>query len=129
MTDEARAFFAARPGAVPIYEAFEAMLFARFPDTEMRVQKTQISFYASCGYVSVSLPARKAPRVSRPYMMLSVYLPYRLDSGRVFAASEPYPGRFTHHIPIDSPEDVDCELMGWIADAHAFARARRGRHT
>jgi hypothetical protein len=127
VTDEVMAFFAARPGALPIYEAFEARLFALFPDTEMRVQKTQISFYASCGYVSASIPSRRVPGVTGPYLMLSVYLPYPLASPRVFAAVQPYPGRFTHHIALDSPDAVDGELMGWLSDAHAFARSRKGR--
>ena len=44
-----------------------------------------------------------------------------LKSGRVLAASEPYPGRWTHHIIISSPEEIDAELLDWLAEAREFA--------
>ena len=48
----------------------------------------------------------------------------RLDSPRVAVATEPYPGRWTHHIVICDPAEVDDELMGWVREAAAFAAAK-----
>ncbi|MCI8813387.1 MAG: hypothetical protein HFG12_09155, partial [Oscillibacter sp.] len=49
----------------------------------------------------------------------------RLDSLRVDAASEPCPGRWTHHIVIGSAEEIDGELMDWIWEAAEFSAQKR----
>lgn len=36
-------------------------------------------------------------------------------------AVEPYPGRWTHHILIDAPDQIDAQLLAWLQAAHAFA--------
>ena len=38
---------------------------------------------------------------------------------------EPYPGRWTNHILITRPEEVDVELMEWLREAHNFALRKR----
>lgn len=30
---------------------------------------------------------------------------------------EPAPGRFTHHLELYAPEDVDAEVVEWLAEA------------
>jgi len=55
--------------------------------------------------------------------MLQTYR--RLDSPRVDAASEPYPGRWTHHIVIGSAEEIDGEVMEWIREAAEFSSRKR----
>lgn len=49
----------------------------------------------------------------------------RLDSPRVDAATEPYPNRWTHHLLISDPAEIDDELMGWIREAAAFSDGKR----
>ena len=39
-------------------------------------------------------------------------------------AVEPYPGRWTHHILVRTPEEIDGELLAWIDEAYAFANAK-----
>ena len=46
---------------------------------------------------------------------------------RVVAASEPYPGRWTHHLLLTAPEDVDGLLAAWLAEAYRFAREKQRR--
>ena len=48
---------------------------------------------------------------------------------RVAVATEPYPGRWTHHIPLASPQELDEELRGWVHAAYDFAesKGRRGK--
>ena len=43
------------------------------------------------------------------------------------AASEPYPGRWTHHLILTAPEDVDGLLAAWLAEAYRFAREKQRR--
>ncbi|MGN1250970.1 MAG: DUF5655 domain-containing protein [Candidatus Spyradocola sp.] len=45
-------------------------------------------------------------------------------SPRCCAVSEPYPGRFTHHLRLESPEQADAELMGWLRRAAQWRRSR-----
>ncbi len=40
----------------------------------------------------------------------------------IFQAVEPYPNRWTHHVIIQSAEEIDEELMGWVQAAYAFAQ-------
>ena len=47
------------------------------------------------------------------------------DSPRVAAASEPYPGRWTHHILVTEAGQIDEELMGWLREAWDFAESKR----
>lgn len=51
-------FFDKQRAALPMYEAFEQALFERLPDTRMKVQKTQISFYNKHQFCCVSVFAR-----------------------------------------------------------------------
>ena len=56
---------------------------------------------------------------------MTVGLPYRPDSPRVAAAAEPYPGRWTCHIPVSEADQFDAELLGWLQEAWDFAESKR----
>ena len=43
---------------------------------------------------------------------------------RVKKKTEPYPGRWTTHIVIGSADEVDEELLGWVAEAYTFASTK-----
>ena len=119
MTTDELMFFNTMPGALPIYEELTRRLLAAFPDTVVKVHKTQITFAARYGYAFVSLRRiRGCPEV---FLILTIGLERRLDSPRVAIATEPYPGRWTHHIIVSAPEEIDGELMGWLRRAHDFA--------
>ena len=55
------------------------------------------------------------------YIVITFGLNYKLESPRIEAASEPYPNRWTHHVLISDPGEIDEELMGWIKEAAAFS--------
>ena len=38
---------------------------------------------------------------------------------------EPYPGRWTNHILVTRPEELDGELMEWLREAQDFALSKR----
>ncbi|WP_418232505.1 DUF5655 domain-containing protein [Butyricicoccus sp.] len=40
------------------------------------------------------------------------------------AKTEPYPGRWTTHIVISSPSELDDELFDWVEQAFYFAQAK-----
>ena len=123
---DAALFFDAVPGAYPIYRAFADAIAARWPEVVCRVQKTQITFTNPRVFACASLlRARKKAELPNPWITISLGLPYRLTSPRVAVATEPYPGRWTIHIVVASMEEIDEELLGWVAEAYAFAVQKR----
>ena len=120
-------FFNRAPDALPLYEIFEARVLAEVEDVSIRVQKTQITYTNPRVFAAVSfLPVRKKAQRPEHYITVTLGMNRRLDSPRVDAVSEPYPNRWTHHLLIASPEEIDEELMDWVREAAAFA-ARKGR--
>ena len=93
--------------------------------TEIKVQKTQITFKNRHVYACVSfLRVRKKAELPDPYFVLTLGLPYPLESDRVAAKTEPYPGRWTTHIVISQLADLDEELFQWIRQAYEFAESK-----
>lgn len=119
MTSDELFFFNSMPDALPLYAALSEKLLAAFPNVAVAVKKTQITFLEKYGFAFVSLRRMKGcPKV---FIIVSFGLSHRLDSPRIAVAVEPYPNRWTHHIIVQRVEELDSELMGWLAEAHAFA--------
>ena len=108
-------FFAAAPEAFPLYLAFEAALLNRLPATNIRVQKTQITYISRWVYGCVSLPRLKAQRGG---LIVTFGLGQAEKSERILQCSEPYPGRFTHHVLLRNESEIDEELRGWLEEAY-----------
>ncbi len=119
-------FFDRHPNALKLYQAFEDMLYSAFPNVSKRVQKTQITFSNRYVFACVSFArVKRKPGLPKGYMVVTLGLPAPLDSDRIAVRTEPYPNRWTHHIVISKPEELDQELFSWIGDAYAFAEAKR----
>ncbi len=114
--DDLFLFFNTRAASLPLYRAVESVIETEFPDCSVRVQKSQISFYGRHLFAMASLPRRKKDEG----LLLTLGLGRPLDSPRVAYQSEPYPGRFTLHIPLTAPEQLDAELLGWLREAWAL---------
>lgn len=126
MDEKVLFFFRDHLEALPLYEAFEARVLAELPETTIRVQKTQISFANKHNFAFVSfLPARRAKDRPPVFITVTFGLRRRENSPRIDAASEPYPNRWTHHMLVSSPEEIDGELMDWIREAAAFSAGKR----
>ena len=110
------------PGTIPLYRAFETCLLDQHPDAGLRVQKTQVTFTCPRVFACASLlRARRKAKLPDPYLTITLGLAHRLDSPRVDQVSEPYPGRWTHHLVIGSIDEIDDELMTWVDEAYRFA--------
>ena len=121
LSPEAFALFDGRPGALALYGAFARALLAAHPDAEVRAAKTQISFYGRRMFACASLsPVRPKALRPEPYLTVSFGLPRALESPRALAVPV-RPNRWTHHVLIGRAEEIDGELMGWVAEARAFA--------
>ena len=116
-------FFDKHPDAMPLYEAFEGAVTKLYPDVEIRVQKSQISFYDVHMFACVSFArVKKKKELPEPYLVVTLGMPYPLESSRIAVKTEPYPGRWTTHIVIGDTGDIDDELLCWLKEAHDFAK-------
>ena len=122
---DALMFFDQHMDILPLYQAFEELLFDSFPVVNKRVQKTQITFSNRHVFACVSF-ARVKRKAELPagYMVLTLGLPAPLASERIAVKTEPYPGRWTHHIVVSKPEELDEELLSWVREAYNFAAAK-----
>ena len=127
MDFDTMAFFEAQkhPEALPLYETLEGRILAEVDGVRIKVQKSQITFYNRHLFACASFArVRRKAELPPCWLVVTVGLARRLDSPRVAVATEPYPGRWTHHIVISDPAEVDDELMGWVREAAAFAAAK-----
>lgn len=122
---DALMFFDQHMDILPLYQAFEELLFDSFPVVNKRVQKTQITFSNRHVFACVSFACvkRKAELPMR-FIVITLGLPAPLDSERVAVKTEPYPGRWTHHIVVNKPEELDEELLSWVREAYDFAAVK-----
>ena len=118
-------FFDGKPLELGLYQALFARMAAAFPQASVKVQKSQISFYDRHLFAAASLPIRRKKTWPERCLVVTAGLNRRLDSPRVAAAVEPYPGRWTHHILLTAPEEIDDALLDWLEEARAFAVRKR----
>ena len=118
-------FFWEHQNAVELYRYLEELLYDIFPVVNKRVQKTQITFFNKHVFACVSFArVKRKAELPEGYLVLTLGLPYPLDSGRLAVKSEPYPGRWTHHFVISRKEELDDEMITWIREAYAFAEMK-----
>ncbi len=116
-------FFDNQLASLPIYEAFADKLFELYPETKIKVQKSQITFSKRHIYACVSFAkVKKKAELPMAYFVLTLGLSYPLESCRVAVKTEPYPGRWTTHIVVGRKEELDSELFSWIGQAYDFAQ-------
>ncbi len=126
MNEDILFFFGEHLNALPMYERLEELVFGQIPDVKIKVTKTQITFANKRGFAFVSFnPCRKAKERPETWMTVTFGLDYRKESPRIDVVTEPYPGRWTHHVMVGNAEEIDEELIGWIREAADFAASKR----
>lgn len=126
MNEDILFFFGEHLNALPMYERLEKLVLGQIPDVKIKVAKTQITFANKRGFAFVSFnPCRKAKERPETWMTVTFGLGYRKESPRIDVATEPYPGRWTHHVMVGNAEEIDEELIGWIREAADFAASKR----
>jgi len=118
---DALMFFDRLPGTFPLYEAVRGWICSEFDDVKVRVQKSQISFNNRHLFTCVSLPVRKKKGWPEVCIILTLGLGHKIEDPRVAVATEPYPGRWTHHVLIQSPDEIDGQIKEWLREAYHFS--------
>ncbi len=114
------AFFDKLPQMLPVYERLEEQVLQRYPAVRIKVQKTQIGFYNKHLFACVSLPPKRKG-IPPVCCVVTFGLGRQVHSPRIGVAVEPYPNRWTHHVFLESPQQIDEQLLGWIDEAYQFS--------
>lgn len=125
MNADSLLFFDKHMDAVPLYEALENRILKEIENVQIKVQKSQISFYNKHLFACVSFArVRKKKDCPASYIVVTFGLDHKLESPRVEIATEPYPNRWTHHFLVADTEEIDDELMAWIREAAVFSNTK-----
>jgi hypothetical protein len=108
-------FFAEHPAALAIYRKVQTMVDALGP-AEVRTTRSQVTFRRRRGFAHLWLPGRW---LSNPgaEVVLSLALGRRDDSPRFKEVANPAPRVWMHHLEVQSPDDLDDEVMDWLREA------------
>ncbi len=108
-------FFAGHEESRRIFEAVANAVAAIGP-ADVRVTKSQVAFRRRTGFAFAWMPDMYLGRGDVP-LVLTIGLRRRDDSPRWKQVVEPAPGRFTHHLELRSPADVDDAVSRWLQEA------------
>ncbi len=122
MTADELLFFDKMKSMLPVYLELKERLMELHPDVFIKVSKTQISFKNK--YIFAMVSFQRVPKCPKEYLLVSFGLSYEKQSPRIAAATEACRRRWTHHVVIRKPEEIDEELMGWIEEACQFSNSK-----
>jgi len=108
-------FFSGHEESKRIFQAVAGAVQAIGP-AEVRVSKSQIAFRRRRGFAYVWMPAMYLGRGDVP-LVLTIGMRRRDTSPRWKQVVEPAPGRFTHHLELRSPSNVDAVVLDWLREA------------
>lgn len=118
------AFFDGKPWALPLYEALFVQMDRLFPEAAVKVQKSQIRFYGRRLFAAASLPVRRKKTWPPECIVVTFGLGARVEDPRIAVATEPYPNRWTHHVLVSRPEEMDSQLLEWLQEAYIFSECK-----
>ena len=118
------AYFQGNPLELALYQALYARMDRELPESRVKVQKSQISFYDRHLYAAASIPVRRKKGWPEHCLLVTFGLSHRLEAPRIAVAVEPYPNRWTHHVVVSREEEIDGQLLSWLREARDFARCK-----
>lgn len=88
----------------------------RLGDVDVKVTKSQVAFRRRVSFAYAWVPQKHLGHPAAP-LVLTVALRRRDTSPRWKEVVEPAPGRFTHHLELRQPAELDEEVTGWLREA------------
>ena len=109
-------------GQVESWRLFDALgaVVSSIGVADLRVTKSQIAFRRRRDFAWAWIPGRYLGGRTA-HLVLTLGFRHRDPSPRWKQIVEPYPGRFTHHLELDSAGDVDDEVRLWLKEAWTLA--------
>ena len=108
-------FFAGHPRSKLIFDRVWAAATSLGP-VVTRVTKSQVALVREKPFAWIWMPAMYLKGKCAP-LVLAFSFRERRPWPRWKESYEAAPGRFTHHLELWSPEDVDEEVRGWLQEA------------
>ena len=105
-------FFADQPAAQQLFAAVRHAV-GGIGATSIRATRSQVAFRRRRTFAAVWRPGQYLAGATAP-LVLTIFLPRRITSPRWKEVVEPAPGRFTHHLELHDPAEVDEEVRGWL---------------
>ena len=111
-------FFAGSALGWAVYRAVEHAV-AGLGEHEVRVGKSQVAFRRARGFAFLWRPGRYV-RSDVP-VVLSLAMRHRQNSSRFKEVVHPARTTWMHHLEVRSLEELDDEVLSWLAQAYADA--------
>ena len=125
-TSDVLFFFDGKPLELSLYQLLSERMAEVLPDdVSVKVQKNQISFYAPRLFAAASPAGAPEKDWPRECLVVTIGLARPLNSPGPRCLWSLTPGRWTNHILVTRPEELDSELMEWLREAHDFALSKR----
>ena len=123
LQDEER-YFDGRPASLALYRFVRDEILRAYPSAVADVQKTQITFRDPFVFACVWLPPRPGKGHGDGHVVLSFGLDHPVDNPRVQPPVQVRANRWTHHLWLTSPGDMDAQALQWVKDSHALPHRR-----
>ncbi len=107
-------FFAGHDMSRQLFEAVHQAV-AEIGPVALNVTKSQIAFRRRVAFAWVWRPGQYLRRAAAP-LVLTFAFRSRDPSTRWKQIVEPKPGRFTHHLELYAPTDIDDEVRNWLRE-------------
>ena len=108
-------FFTGKAQSRQLFDALQQTL-KRIGPYELRVSKSQIAFHRQKAFAWVWMPGQYLRGNLAP-LVLTLSFSHPDASPRWKEIVEPYPGRFTHHLELNSVADIDDQVRDWLKRA------------
>lgn len=113
-------FFRDQPLSRQIFDALQALIDAIGP-CEMVVTKSQVAFRRARPFAWAWRPGQYLRGRKAAPLVLTLSFPRRDPSPRWKQVVEPRPGRFIHHLELQSADELDGEVRAWLHAAWELA--------
>ena len=112
-------FFAGYEEARLVFQTLRAAVDEIGP-FDLRVSRSQVAFRRRVNFALAWIPDAYLGG-GHASLVLTVSFRHRDRSARWKQIVEPQPGRFTHHLELRSPADIDDEVRRWLRQAWEVA--------
>jgi hypothetical protein len=91
-----------------------------FGGVSLHITKSMISLRRERNFAWIWIPGKYLTGMSAP-LVLTISLHWRDGSPRWKEIVEPAPGRFTHHLELYKPAEIDQQVRDWLREAWEIA--------